>query len=556
MPNKDLIDYVKTQLENGITKENLVIQIENSSDWTRNDIEKAFEELGILNSETHKRNGLGMVIFGVILVLLLLTSLWLLYSKRGVETPLSNPVEPSASITSSSTTSNAIHSDEESSYIVASSTSQSTSTTENTDQQEELETQPEQKETKTSSAPVPDQPVPETVLPHMVFGSTSGADTGFVVLPENKTSLLEKIFPLAHAQNSQLHRIMVYLAQDPSNTTRNQIFYYDLEFGQTGQVSHETQDISRPMYILDAPVSAILYYTETSFKFVRLTDSKTITLSSKHSAAYNSFAISPNSKMLAYYNDSSKLVLRDLTTTDLDIIDEYSVPVGKGGKGIGHIAFSPDGSTIFFGKSVTATSPDISYAYGATELMSLNPITGETSSVFTDGREIRPFSFPAGSDDLYYVDYRIGGDSEPSVNKLNISTKEKISIPSEYARWKGLYLEDKVYTTSAGTGSEKNVYNVYFNFNKYDFKSMTSEEFRASFESSYMEGNPDRQIRPQFIGFGKDETEVIVATRFFLGASPETDTGTTRYYNINLNTLEISEFFSASFVLTPFGVSK
>lgn len=381
------------------------------------------------------------------------------------------------------------------------------------------------------------------VLPHLITDVPAGADVGTVILSSKSLGLLKKVFPAARAAHTETHRILVYLNKDLIRDNQNQIFYYDLDTKEQGQFTNELGHIDSNIHVIDFPVSAVLYYTSNSFNLLRLSDLSTIKLSGKNPGANNSYAVSPDYTHLAYFDEESNLVVRDLSRPNIDIVQVYPNPVSgstKGNKDISPLVYSSDGDKLYLYKTTSHLAGD--RHVGASDIISFNLNDETTETILSDNTLKRPPSIPLGDDNLYYVDYSIF-PMQASVNKLNLFTKNKISmppLPRFGPGWEGLYLKDKILVYSSYTDGVKN--KIGFLIGKYDF---TTNQSSILFNVE-MDIDSQNTGRGGLIGLGTDENEFILKTF----RDEKENEITQNFYLYNTDTQQLTLLFSAPVIFT------
>lgn len=351
--------------------------------------------------------------------------------------------------------------------------------------------------------------IPEgIILSHVTTNRPIGADTGAVFLPPKTRSSRAPILT-AFAAHGEIHRILAYLAKE-SSRNRNQVFYYDFATRETIQATHETEFIFDQIHVLDYPVSAILYYTKNDFKLLRLSDNSIITLSKLNKAAPNYFAVSPDSKHLAYFDDTSNLVIRDLSTPKINIVKTHPNPISsalKGADSASPLLYSKDGSMIYLLESITSQGA----SSASNQIVAFRPLSGAREGLLADNTLKQPLARPFDNDLLYYIDYGAGVLPSFNLNQFNPATKEKKSFAVNAGNL--LYLKNKVYVDSSSyDGQRTNTFTV----TSYDIPSGTGSTLLTIAGDTVTYEN----VFHRFVGFGINDQELIL-----YGSRKNSDTG-------------------------------
>lgn len=370
------------------------------------------------------------------------------------------------------------------------------------------------------SEDVPIQGITVEVLPHFHTDTPAGADSGTVMLPKKTGSFLNLFLLRAHAQKVQgiegAHRILAYIAYDQVSG-QNQVFFYDYETGESSKLTDENEFVYGAVRIIDAPISAILYWTTTSFKLLRLTDLSVIKISGKSPGAFNYFSVSSDRSRLAYFDESVKLIVRDLTQVGFPIVKTFPNPMtGKTAKGtVAPVVFSSNSDKLYFLRTHSFQSGGLSIP--AEEILSIDIATGVVKVVLSDDTQKRPLFVPFGDSSIYYSDSfnPFSGKSGAAMNKFDPITGTKVSIPMDMPSWNGLYFKNRVLIPDVWSGGPDSITSL--SINQYDFNTV---QFSVLFTHQI-----DRPL--VFLGLGSNENEFLLwgdGNKYFL-------------YDINVGTL-------------------
>ncbi|GEM_PF-6481952 len=240
-------------------------------------------------------------------------------------------------------------------------------------------------------------------VPSIVVGekfshtSSSIGDVGTVLLPKKQLPFLNiKLFSTAKAADVETSRILAYVKEGQGGI--DQVFYYNLATSENVQVTNESVSVKNVFRVVDYPASGIIYTTASGAKFIRLADSSVVPMPDFKADIYDYSAISSDGK-LAYFDGSNNLIIRDLLSSNLDIIKNFPTPLKNSSKGAVYspLVFSADGSQVYLNK------PFLVNGRGADAIVSLDINDGSIKELVADNAQKRPPLIIGNK--LYYKDY-------------------------------------------------------------------------------------------------------------------------------------------------------
>ena len=378
-----------------------------------------------------------------------------------------------------------------------------------------------------------EQQEPAEILPHLIGDASvpSVNDTGTVILPTiGSPSLYFPLTKFAQAAQHIPRRVITYIDKDPA-TNLNQLFLYVIKTGEKIKLTNENISLSRA-YILDAPISAVIYITgglSPSFHFLSLSDLSNRSFSFEHSHQGEYFGVSPDGAKLATFRgvfESTTLVIRDLSSSNLDVIREYTNPVAEPARG----------RTISSRFLIWSTGGEVLYLESAEGLIGIGWKIIEFNLASEAIRDLIVYDYEIGieslasplkDDKLYYVTVAISG--ETTLNELDVESGQITASFDGIAN--PLFSSDgsKIYATTR-PGNDFIVYDRLTNQQRLLF----SQDIFIQ-QHSNVEGL-------QLIGLGLTENDLIFMSR---PSSLVSGLWFNEFYSYNIESNMFTELFSA-----------